>query len=141
MSELIEVVYQIEAAGALLRLKGEKVTVLLQSEAQRESLANQIGFLRAHQNDLVAWLKARVTASPMPPGIRLLHWQLKEPPVAVEVCAIVTDPALFARTTLEQLSIAISEPNRWVGWTVPQLVDRLHQVGVHVQVESQGASA
>jgi hypothetical protein len=84
------------------------------------------------------WLKARATVPEMPPGICLLHWKLKEPPVAIETCAVVTDPAQFARITLEQLAISVSEPGRWVGWTVPQLVDRLAQVGVGVRVGSHG---
>ena len=71
----------------------------------------------------------------MPPGVRLISWNLKDPPVAIETCAVVIGTALFARTTLEQLRIAIEKPTRWVGWTVPQLVDRLAQVGVVVALE------
>lgn len=141
MSELLEVLTKIEAAGAALELDGAKVRILYREEAQRESLASHVGFLRAHRDDVVAWLRARASVPVMPPGVRLLHWKLKEPPLAVEVCAIVTDPALFAQTTLEQLAIAVSEPKRWVGWTVPQLVDRLNQIGVGVKVECPGISA
>lgn len=57
--------------------------------------------------------------------------------MAIESCAVVTDTALFARTTLEQLRAALAQPKRWVGWSVPQLVDRLAQVGVLVTVESK----
>lgn len=75
--------------------------------------------------------------SPIPPGVRLIEWKLKEPPVAIETCAVVTDSGLFARTTLEQLRVALAEPKRWVGWSVPQLIDRLAQVGVSVALEDQ----
>jgi hypothetical protein len=68
----------------------------------------------------------------MPAGVRLIEWNLKQPPVAIETCAVVTDSGLFARTTLEQLRIALAGPKRWVGWSVPQLIDRLAQVGVRV---------
>jgi len=71
----------------------------------------------------------------LPPGVRLIEWRLKEPPVAIETCAVVTDSGLFARATLEQLRIALAEPKRWVGWTVPQLIDRLAQVGVLITLE------
>ena len=74
--------------------------------------------------------------STVPPGVRLIEWKLKEPPVAVETCAVVTDTALFARTTLEQLRTALAQPKRWIGWSVPQLIDRLAQVGVTVALES-----
>jgi hypothetical protein len=68
-------------------------------------------------------------------GVRAVEWKLKEPPVAIETCAVVTDTALFARSTLEQLRIALEQPKRWVGWSIPQLVDRLAQVGVRVTIE------
>ena len=71
----------------------------------------------------------------MPPGTRLVEWILKKPPVAIEACAIVTDTALFANTTVAQLGEALANPRRWVGWSVPQLIDRLGQVGVIVALE------
>ena len=71
----------------------------------------------------------------MPPGVRLVKWKLKEPPVAIETCTVVTEPALFASTTLEQLRIVLPNPKRWVGWGVFQLIERLAQVGVAVALE------
>jgi len=50
----------------------------------------------------------------------------------------VTNSVLFARTTLEQLRIALAHPKRWVGWSVPQMIDRLAQVGVTVEIEANG---
>ena len=138
MSELLEVLTEIEAAGATLRIEGNKVRIVFVDDLQRNRLAHQVSFLRQHRDDVMEWLKARATVPEMPTGIRLLHWKLKEPPVAIEMCAVVTDPAQFARITLEQLAISVSEPGRWVGWTVPQLVDRLAQVGVGVRVGSHG---
>jgi hypothetical protein len=73
---------------------------------------------------------------PMPPGISLVAWKLKEPPVAIETCAVVVDTVLFAKSTLEQLRIALTQPKRWVGWSIPQLIDRLAQVGVRVALET-----
>jgi hypothetical protein len=64
-----------------------------------------------------------------------VQWSLKEPPVAIETCAVVTEPALFASTTLEQLRVVLANPKRWVGWGVFQLIERLAQVGVTVALE------
>ena len=72
----------------------------------------------------------------MSPRVGLIEWKLKELPIAIETCAVVLDPVLFARSTLEQLRVAIENPKRWVGWTVPQLIDRLAQVGVEVTIET-----
>jgi hypothetical protein len=138
MTELLEVLAEIEAAGAAVQLAGGKIRIRYREEPQREHLADQVNFLRAHRDDVVEWLKVRTTIPAMPPGVRLLKWSLKETPVAIEACAIVTDSALFARTTLEQLAIALAEPKRWVGWTVPQLIDRLYQIGVDVDLAPCG---
>jgi hypothetical protein len=88
------------------------------------------------RSEVAVYLKARRAIPPMPEGIRLISWNLKDPPVAIEMCAVVTGPALFAKTTLEQLRVALENPKRWVGWSIPQLIDRLAQVGVIVALEA-----
>ena len=75
-------------------------------------------------------------SSSVPRGVHLVRWDLREPPVAIDTCSVVTDSGLFARTTLEQLRAALANPKRWVGWSVPQLIDRLAQVGVTVALET-----
>jgi hypothetical protein len=130
-----EAVNQVEAAGGAFRLDGAKVRVWYPGETQRDQLVPQVSFLRAHRDETTAFLRARTVVPRMPPGVRLLAWNLKEPPVAIEACAVVTDPPLFARTTLEQLRKALAHPRRWVGWGAPQLIDRLAQVGVVVALE------
>jgi hypothetical protein len=104
----------------------------------REELKGQVAFLRAHRDEVSAFLRERANSPAMLPGAHLVSWNLKEPPIAIEVCSIVTNSVLFARTTLEQLRIALAHPKQWVGWSVPQLIDRLAQVGVMVEIESKG---
>jgi len=65
--------------------------------------------------------------------IRVVSCNLKEPPVAVDD-GVVTDANDFSKTTLEQLRRVLENPKARVGWSVPQLVDRLWQVGVVVEV-------
>jgi len=141
MNHLLEIVAEVESAGAALKLEGDKVKILYTEDGQRERLTDQIEFLRAHRDDVVTWLKSRAKAPAMPHGVRLVFWELKEPPVAIEACAVVVDPELFARTTLEQLAIALDKPKRWVGWSVPPMIDRLRQVGVGAPRESRGQIA
>jgi hypothetical protein len=102
--------------------------------ASCEELPATVNPLPGH-GEVAELLKMRGTIPPMPPGVRLVEWKLKEPPVAIETCAVVTDPALFASTTLEQLRTALANPRRCVGWSVPQLIDRLAQVGVTVALD------
>jgi hypothetical protein len=92
---------------------------------------------RAERQAILDFLRNRATVPAMPPGLRLVEWNLKEPPVAIETCAVVVNAHLFAKTTLAQLGTALANPNRWIGWSVPQLIDRLAQVGVRVGIESE----
>jgi hypothetical protein len=130
-----EAVNLVERAGATFRLDGQKVRVWYPGEERRVELAQEVAFLRSHRAEVAAFLSARVVIPRMPRGVRLLEWNLKEPPVAIETCAVVTDIARFAQSTLEQLRTALAQPKRWVGWSVPQLIDRLAQVGIQVSLE------
>lgn len=127
MSSIQELVDRIEDAGGVLRLYGAKIIYDLPEEA-----TPLLDRLRANKNAVVEVLRQREALPAMPPGIRLVSWNLKEPPVAIEYYAVVTDPAKFARATLEELAERISNPRRQYGWTVVQLIDRLAQVGVTV---------
>ena len=130
-----KVVSQVEATGSAFRLDGEKVRVWYPGEEQREELSRQIAFLRVHREAVARFLRARTAIPAMPRGVRLIAWNLREPPIAIEHCAVVTDSASFARATLGQLGRALAKPHKWVGWSVPQLMDRLAQVGVLVALE------
>lgn len=132
-----EALGEIEQVGVELRLDGERVRMRFLKAEQREQLAHHFAFLRAHRDEVARILKCRTSIPRMPPGLKLVRWELKPPPVGIEMSAVVTDPSLFARTTLEQLRIAMAKPRRWVGWSVPQLLDRLAQVGVIVALDSQ----
>ena len=130
----------LEATGAMLRLDGQKVRVRYPDEKSRRELANQIALLREQRDEVVALLRVRNVIPAMPPGVCLVEWKLKKPPVAIETCAIVTDPDLFARCAVEELRKALAQPNGWFRWSVPQLIDRLAQVGVRVALETRQSS-
>ena len=128
MIEAIDVISRLEAAGGKLTLDREGVRYLIPSgDAETRGLLVELRERKPEVTDLL-----RVRAA----GVHVIGWNLKEPPVAVDICSVVTDPALFARSTLEQLRTALAEPKRWAGWSVPQLIDRLAQVGVIVTLES-----
>jgi len=138
MTPVAQAVTEVETFGVELRLDGRKVLMRFPAAEVREELKGRVAFLRAHRDEVSDFLRERANPPAMPPGAYLVSWNLKEPPIAIEICSIVTNPALFARTTLEQLRIALAYPKRWVGWSVPQLIDRLAQVGVTVEIESKG---
>lgn len=129
MSTVEELVERIEGAGGVLRLRGDKITYDLPEE-----VTPLLDELRANRDAVVEVLRQRETVPAMPPGIGLISWNLKEPPVAIEYAAVVTDTAKFARATLGELAARIRNPRRKYGWTIPQLIDRLGQVGVIVTI-------
>ncbi len=134
--DVAEEVGQIEAAGAEFRLYGEKVRIWYPDEDRREELAAHVNFLRERRSQVTAFLRTRTVVPPMPPGVRLVAWNLKEPPIAIEYHTVVIDPAKFARATLGELSERLTNAKRKYGWSVAQLIDRLSQVGVSVALES-----
>jgi hypothetical protein len=71
----------------------------------------------------------------MPLGVQLVSWKLRKPPIVIQRWSVVTNPALFAERTLEQLEAALAGKDCLAGhWSVRELLDRLEQVGVVVSV-------
>jgi len=66
--------------------------------------------------------------------VRVVSWNLPEGPFRIEGVGRITNPDTFAKATLEELRRAIANPKRKVGWSVPQLLNQLAQVGVVVEV-------
>jgi len=72
----------------------------------------------------------------MPPGVRLLKWEPKTPPVAIVRMGIVSNVDKFIGATVRQLRARLEGKDFLAGnWSLRELVDRLEQVGVHVRVE------
>ena len=89
--------------------------------------------------EVVAYLKARSAAPPMPKGVRLIRWESKAAPVAIDVCSVVVDISKFIEGELRALDSRLNNP--WTihgGFTVPQMLDRLAQAGLEVELEPKG---
>jgi len=132
-----QTVLEVETLGVQLRVEADKVVMRFPAEELRIELSGQLAFLRTHRHEVMNFLRERDVIPAMPSCVHLVSWNLKKPPVAIDVCSLVTDTALFAQSTLEQLRIALTQPKRWLGWTVPQLIDRLAQVGVTIEVSQE----
>jgi len=75
----------------------------------------------------------------MPEGVRLIHWEPKPAPVAIDVCSVVVDVFKFIESELRALDSRLKNP--WTirgGFTVPQILDRLAQAGLEVELEPKG---
>lgn len=75
----------------------------------------------------------------MPPGVRLVHWEPKPTPVVLTKSSVVTGVGRFIQMTLLELKAALAG-KRWQAghWSVRELVDRLEECGVLVEIESKG---
>lgn len=130
MSEVMEIVSRLEAVGGKLTLQGERIRYSIPSgDAMARGLLAE---LRERKPEVTDVLRARAAT---PPGVRIIGWNLKEPPIAIEYYAVVTNPAKFARATLAELRERLTNHKRKYGWSVEQLIDRLAQVGVAVALE------
>jgi len=125
MTTAEQLIERIETAGGTLTVCGARIRCRLPI-----ALSYLLDELRTRRDEVLEALRERPEIPRLPAGVHLIEWKLKEAPVPIERFEIVTDPAKFAGTTLEQLRIALEFPNRKVGWTVPQLLQRLALVGV-----------
>jgi len=131
MTSAESVVERIEMAGGVLALNGERIRCRLP-----EDEADLLNELRAHKAEVLSLLRRREVIPALPPGVRLLAWELKEPPVILTHYAVVTDVPRFVAMTLLELKAALAgKPWQAGHWSVRELVDRLEECGVRVEVE------
>jgi hypothetical protein len=130
----IEILAEAEAMGLQFRLVGGKVRTLFPANDQTR-VAPVLERLRTNRDQIAHVLRQRGEIPLMPPGVQLVSWKLRKPPIVIQRWSVVTDPALFAERTLEQLEAALAGKDCLAGHrTVRELLDRLEQVGVVVSV-------
>ena len=141
MSVAERVIERIEVAGGILTVCGNRIRCRLPEDA-----AHLLNDLKTHKSEVIACLNKRgipptteTTKAPsapkMPPGVTLIEWNPKPPPVGISYCAVVNDVEGFITDTLTQLGKLLdskAEPDR--ARKLRDLVDALEQCGVVVQV-------
>jgi hypothetical protein len=128
----IEVLHAVEKAGGSLALNGGQIKYTIPKRA-----AWLVPELRQNRGELMGLLREGGTPPPMPPGVRLLKWQPKDPPIAIVHMGIVSNVDKFVAATLLQLRARLDGKDSLAGnWSLRELVDRLEQVGVAVEIES-----
>jgi hypothetical protein len=127
-----EVLEAVQSAGGTLTLKDQRIQYVVP-----ESAVWLVSEIKEHREELVAMLRAQETPLPMPPGVRLLKWAPRTPPIAIVRTGIVTNAHTFIAATLSQLEARLEGKDFLAGnWSLRELLDRLDQVGVQVQVET-----
>jgi hypothetical protein len=73
----------------------------------------------------------------LPRGVRLVKFEPKQPPVALDVCSIVTDVQQFVAAELMELDARLHAPAQIrAGHGVFTILERLRQVGVELAIDS-----
>lgn len=127
----IEVLQAVEKAGGSVVLNGEHIKYSIPKPA-----AWLVAELRQQRDKIVPLLQQRTALPPMPPGVRLVRWAPKQPPVVLQRCFIVIDVEKFISATLAQLRARLEGNDFLAGnWSERELVERLEQLGAEVEVE------
>jgi len=134
-------VREAESAGIEIFLDREDKVRVRYAETHREQLVGLLAQLRSHRNDVAAVLRERQGVSappecpPLPPGVRLVRYAPKSPPVAVQPCSIVTDVDKFIRAYLRDLGWRLEHPKGHVCAPLPEILAKLAEVGVELELE------
>jgi len=127
-----EVLQAVEKVGGSLALNGNQIKYAIPRPAMW-----LVSELKQHREELIGLLREEGTPLPMPPGVRLLRWEPKNPPIAIVHMGIVSNVDKFVIATLLQLRARLEGKDSLAGnWSLRELVDRLEQVGVAVGIES-----
>jgi transposase len=133
VTDLLQIVSRLEQSGGTLILDGDRIRYSVPSEdAEARALLLE---LRKHRERVRTFLQARAIIPAMPPGVRLVRWEPKPAPVVLTQYSVVTDVTRFVSMTILELRAAIAG-KRWQAGhrSVRELIDRLEQCGVIVQV-------
>jgi hypothetical protein len=126
-----EVLEAVQNVGGSLVLNGSQIKYAIPKRAMW-----LISELKQNREELIGFLRGERTPPPMPPGVRLLKWEPKTPPVAIVRMGIVSNVDKFIGATLRELRARLEGKDFLAGnWSLSELVDRLEQVGVEVRVE------
>ena len=126
-----EILEAIQNLGGSLVLSGERIQYVLP-----DSALWLVTELREKRDKLIELLRQNETPAPMPPGVRLLKWKPKNPPIAIVRMGIVSNVDKFIGATLRELRARLEGRDFPTGnWSLPELVDRLEQVGVCVTIQ------
>jgi hypothetical protein len=99
--------------------------------------------VKNEKQNLLAYLQTRPAPKfpVMPKGIRLIRWEHKAAPVAIDTCSVVMDVPKFIEGELRALDSRLNNPQTiHGGFTVPQMLDRLAQAGLEVELDPQGGN-
>src|ERR1700736_6417705 len=102
----IELLNAVENVGGSLVLNGGQIKYTIPKRATW-----LISELKQNREAVIGLLREGKTPPPMPPGVRLLKWDPKDPPVAIVHMGIVNNVDKFIGATVRQLRARLEGKN------------------------------
>ena len=94
----IDVLQAVERAGGSLALNSGRIKYAIPKPA-----AWLVPELRARREEIALLLQQRTSLPPLPPGVRLLSWAPKKPPVMLQRWSVLNEVDKFISSTLAEL--------------------------------------
>jgi len=122
--------------GVTVRVDGETLRLGPRGALDDDLLTR----IKQHKPEIILALAPRACPS-LPQGVRLVRWEPKSPPVAIDVCSVVVDVPKFVQGELRALDSRLNNPRPIDGgFTVPQMLDQLRQVGLEVELQEKAGA-
>jgi hypothetical protein len=141
VSGVVELIAEFEARGGEFGFDGNQINVQYPPE-RREALALILETLRANREAVAALVCERfrgvaapARCPPLPPGVRLVNYTPKKPPVAVAPISIVTDVDKFIQAYLMDLGHRLQYPETHACASLPEILAKLAEVGLELALE------
>lgn len=142
----IDVIGRLTVLGCSVRLEGEKLKVQGPDLPEVRELVSE---LRGDRDAALAWLKDRESQPPnleelkaaLPPGVSLVSYRPKEAPFAVAPVTVVTNAGKFFRAYLRDLRWRVENPDGYAAPPLPDILSKLAEVGVELEILSPSEMA
>lgn len=136
MSGVHSILAEITIRGVAVRVDGETLRLKPREALDDDLLAR----IKEHKLEILRAL-APPSYPHLPKGIRLIRYEAKSPPVSIDMCSVVVDVSKFVQSELRAVGSRLNNPRTiHGGFTVPQMLDRLRQVGLEVELDPKGGA-
>jgi hypothetical protein len=134
---VLEAIETLEGFGCVVRIEGDRLKV---RGPNRPEVAALVSDLRARREEALRIARERGSGPPtpkeleesLPPGVRVIRYAPKTPPVAVAPVSVVTDVGKFIRAYVEDLKFRLEHPETYACARLDEILAKLADVGVEL---------
>ncbi len=140
MTETERLMADFERLGGTFKLADARVKVEYPEDV-RESVRPILEQLRSRKEEVRQLLYkhppgtlAPAECPPLPPGVKLVRYAPKPPPVLLAPWSVVTDVEKFIRAELCDLEWRLKHPKGYAAPPLPEILSKLAEVGVELEL-------